>query len=451
MLDHVIGNGVNLLENDKEGSTLLHGAKEYEGQEYYKNNIYVSNSFARSIEKTNLLEGKIELLAIHHLNNQVMINKKKDGSGNEYTTKYVCLTAKEIQELIGRKHGNTYDEIRTAAISMKSKILIMEDSERKCFIMCSMYGNVAYRNGKLLIEFNPDMEEMFLGLSKNFTKLSLPLMFSFKKNGGFQLYKMLKSYAFPKNLPDIDLNILQEELPTFAVTYSLPRLRMMLGYVDLSERELQKEGSKNYPNFEKMLNLEKNPKYKRWSDFYSHVIKAGQAEINEISDIYICEIKKERRGIGGKIVDITFVIQWNKKYFLNGQNKQPAADEKINEQETEILTLGVLDDFVDELRILLAEYNFKTKELRQVATESGCDIEKVKKAKKVLENSTSDIRNALMYLLCAIRNNYEPPVNKKAKTVRCVKQNFQERQYSADEMLAIEKTLLEKSKKMKLK
>lgn len=445
MFDDVVEDYVKDAEDMEENGSSFE-IKEYDNSNVYKNNVYISNSFARSMEKTNLLEGKIELLAIHHLNNQVMINKKRDSNGNEYTTKYVCLTAKEIQELIGRDHGNTYSEIHNAALSMKNKLLIVEDKERECFVMRSMYGDIAYKNGKLLIEFNPDMEEMFLGLSKNFTKLSLPLMFSFKKNGGFQLYKMLKSYAFPKNLPDIDLTVSQEELPTFAVTYSLSQLRMMLGYVDLSERDLQKEGSKDHPNFEKMSDLEKNPKYKRWSDFYFRVIKPGQIEINEISDIYIQEVKKERRGKGGKITDITFVIQWNREYFLNRHNKKkkkPAAEQK-KEEDVEELTLGMLDDFVDELRPVFAEYSFKTKELRQIATESGCNMEKVKKAKKVIENASSDIRDVLMYLLKAIRENYEPPVKKKAENYRKVKQNFEEREYSADDMVAIEKALLKK-------
>ena len=71
-------------------------------------------------------------------------------------------------------------------------------------------------------------------------------------------------------------------------------------------------------------------------------------------------------------------------------------------------------------------------------------MEKVKKAKKVIENASSDIRDVLMYLLKAIRENYEPPVRKKAGNYRKVKQNFEEREYSADDMAAIEKALLKK-------
>ena len=72
------------------------------------------------------------------------------------------------------------------------------------------------------------MKKYFLGLKQNFSKLKLPILFSFKRNGGFQLYKLLKSYAYPPHLPEIDMSLSQEELPSFAIYYNLTDLRMQM-------------------------------------------------------------------------------------------------------------------------------------------------------------------------------------------------------------------------------
>lgn len=136
-----------------------------------------------------------------------------------------------------------------------------------------MYEDVSYENGILCIEFNPDMEEYYTNLKENYTKLSLPIFFSFHKNGGLQLYKLLKSFAY--NLPEIDISITQEDLPRYAIYFDLTELKMILGYIDISQEKLRKEGNKIKPDFEKMAREEINPQYRRWSDFSTRVITPG--------------------------------------------------------------------------------------------------------------------------------------------------------------------------------
>lgn len=282
-------------------------------QEYMNQYVSLSNALIRAKERTSVLESKIEVLAICHMDKNVKIREKKDKYGNSYFINYVQLSAAEIRNLMGNYNGKIYNDIYMAAMALKEKLYIYEDREAKSFIMKSMYENVAYDKGIMTIEFNPEMEDYYLNLKENYRKLSLPIFFSFHKNGGLQLYKLLKSYAY--NLQNIDLSMNQDELPFYSVYFNLTELRMILGYVDLNQDKLKKEGSKKKPNFEKMAEDEINPQYKRWSDFNIRVIVPGVKEVNDISDIYIMDVQKKAVGRGGKIEGLTFYIQYNKKYF----------------------------------------------------------------------------------------------------------------------------------------
>ena len=270
----------------------------------YKNQyITISNDMIRSREKTTLLESKIEALAMFYMSKDLKRKDKLDPEGNTYKVEYVEVPVKEVSALMPRKFdkyvdGRTYEEIKAAAISMKQKIFIIENPEEKKFYLKSLYGDVMYDSGRLFIEFDPTMKKYFLNLTRDFSKLKLPILFSFKKNGGFQLYKLLKSYAFAPNLPEIDMSLSQEELPTYSVSFSLTDLRMKMGYVDLNQPLVNKEGAKDHPDWKKMENLEQGTHlYRRWSDLYKRVLVPGAEKINELSDIYLVDIQKILKGL----------------------------------------------------------------------------------------------------------------------------------------------------------
>ena len=406
----------------------------------YKNQfITVSNAMIRAKENTTLLESKIEALAMNRLSTDMRQTFKKDSRGEDYAVNYVILPANEIAELMMRKYGKndkvngcTYKDIREASISMEQKFFIIEDRETKRFVMDHMYGRIAYDKGKLYIEFNPSMEKYFLGLKQNFSKLKLPILFSFKHNGGFQLYKLLKSYAYPPNLSDIDMSLSQEELPTFSVSWNLTELKMEMGYIDISEPLLKKEGSKKNPDWEKMekdwekLQTKRDDKkkavYKRWSDYYTRVILPGVQEINDLSDIYIKDIKKQLSGRGGRVTGLTFVIQHNKAYY---EKQSPNREQDIIDitSKTIELTNEQKEDFYDEMSEFIEE-KLKIKDLRLIAEEAGYDMDRIKRAYRLAER-TDNIKNIVGWLITAIRNDYDEPVKKNSSK----KHGFTERTY----------------------
>lgn len=388
-------------------------ASDREIDEVYGNKqVALANALIQAREKTSLLESKIELLAIYKVGNEKNSRIKKDISGKEYSVHYVEIPSREIRLLMGAKKnsGSLYGHIEAAAMELKKKLYIYRDKGSEQFTMKSLYGDVTYDKGRLTIDFNPETEYLFLDLKDNYSRVMMDIAFKFQTNGGFQLYKLLKSFVY--NLPDPDVSLDQKDFPCLKKEYTLSELRLQLGYVDLNQPEIQKESSKLYPDADRLSSLEKKPKYRRWNDFYNRVIEPGIREINRISDIYIDSIEKERSA-HGKVDGAVIRVQHNRNYYLNhgkhtgksGNNPETAAG--LSEEQ--------VDEFIDEMRILIKE-PLKTKDLKSIANVSGYDINKIRAAYSLSEDA-GNIDNIVGWLISAIKNGYSSstPVRKSGK------------------------------------
>lgn len=310
--------------------------KDFRLQDYEEKHVSISNMLIRAKERTSILESKIEILAMYRMDNDLRIREKKDGNGNVYEIKYVVLSVKDLRNLTGRDGGEFYNDILRIAFYLKEKMYMIKDSDKKSFLIKYLYLDVGYDDGKLTIEFNPDLEKYYINLKEDYTKMSLSMLFSFHKNGGLQLYKLLKSYAF--NLPKIDLSLSQEEFPEHVVSFNLSELKMTLGYVDISQEKLREEGRKKNPDFEKMILDEKKPQYKEWKNFSSRVIAPGIEEINNISDIRIKKMEKILSGRGGKVTGLTFHIQHNRAFYESSVSGQEKDGKRAGKKDSQTWT-----------------------------------------------------------------------------------------------------------------
>lgn len=377
---------------------------------YANKHVALANALIQAREKTSLFESKIELLGIYKIGYEMNVHTKTDANGGSYNVHYVEITSKEISRLLGDKanKGSMYSYIEAAAIGLKKKLFIYRDRGSEQFVMSSLYGDVAYKNGRMTLEFNPDTEHLFLNLKDNYSKLRLDIAFKFQTNGGFQLYKLLISMVY--NLPDIDTSLNQEEMPVFTKEFSLGELRLQLGYVDLNQPDIQKESKKAYPDADKLSDLEKKPKYKRWNDFYKRVLEPGIAEINEISDIYIKSIEKECSS-HGRVDGAVIRVQRNRKYYLeHGKKANKINDSDMNRAERSI-SEDCLDELIDEIRHIIKE-DLSTKDIKAIAKAADYNMDKVKNAYEMAEKS-GNIDNLVGWMISAINRGFSNPVTKK--------------------------------------
>ena len=391
--------------------------------ELYKDKqVALSNALIQAKKKTSLLESKIELLAIYKLKDESKIIEKKDIEGKKYSVHMVELYPSEIRRLTEKKGGSIYSQMATAAVELKRKVFIYADPANDEFKMDTLYGEVIYRDGTMRVEFNPQTEFLFSDLTDNFTKLDLGICFNFRTSAGFMLYKLLRTYMY--TLPEIDLELMQEEQQSIVKKFSLAELRLHLGFVDIDQPEIKKEGMKAHPSAEKMVELQdyrpSRNSYRRWSDLYNRCIKPGIDEINGMpSDIFISKIDTVK-GAHGKIEEVIFYFQKNKNFY--GPRKPKKAKEKFTPEQ--------IDDFVDELRPILKDVEFKTKDLKLIAQAAEYDYDKIVSAYKIMMKS-KNVENAVGFMLSAIRDGYKEPV-----TVKSSKgfNDFEQREYDYAEL-----------------
>lgn len=283
-------------------------------------NVLMDNFLLRAKRQTNLLESKIEVLAIKKMQTDPVTVTEPDANGKEYELDGVLLTSAELKILADRDSGSLFDQIHVAADRMMQRYIVIEEPKTGQFAYRHYYHEVRFADGKLKITFETGMRPYLRNLSANYTKLSMPILWSFETNGAFQLYVHLRSYVY-KITEDPQKQVEQEKAETLVKEYNLAELRAELGYVDLdadSNERIRREAAKAHPDWDKIGHLEKTPKYRRWSDFSNRVLKPGIKEINEKSDIYISKMEAVRTGRGGKITSVRFYIQYNKNFFLKG-------------------------------------------------------------------------------------------------------------------------------------
>ena len=408
-------------------------AEKYQGQY-----IELSNQIIQAKEKTSLLESKIEVLAVRQMAQNLKSRDKVDADGNPYTVDYVELRATEIRALTDRSGGSLYDDIFSASISLKNKFHIILDKASHKYIIRSLYGDIGYENGIMTIEYNPETEYLFKDLKANYTKLSLPILFSFKTNGGFQLYKLLKSFAF--NLPSVDKSLSQEELPRYRISYPLSELRMTMGFVDLNQKDIKREAERRHPDFDRMADMELHPKYKRWSDLNSRVIRPGVEEINAISDIYISEVETDSAGKGSKVTEVSFYIQHNLEFYRKNEadSSNAHASLTVSEDGTEILTPEKEYSFEDVSRVMDAidAVSLSTRDAQILLQEAKGDLALIKKA-YTLSCRQEHITNFMGWMRAAIRDQYveSRPVARGSEKLAAAQKELQEEshQYATQE------------------
>ncbi len=397
-------------------------------EETYSNkSIALSNALAQAKEKTSLLESKIEFLAIYKMEGEKFIVDKVDSKGKPYQVNAVSMSTREIRDLMNRKGGSIYEELERAAIELKQKLYIYRDPGHSQFTMKNLYGDVEYKDGRFTVEFNPDTEYLFSELKSNFVKMKLEICFKFKTNGGFQLYKILKSKIY--DLPDVDPELPQEEQKVKVITTSLSELRLQLGYVDLNLPEIRKEGAKKNPDVEKMNNMEKKPKYRRWTDFYKRVIEPGVKEINKISDIHIASVEKAC-GAHGKVEDIVIKVQKNVSY-VDGKTEPVQKAPKVEP----VITDDEIMDILVDIRVLMG---IPTAEAKTIAEKAGYDLGLIKEKWDLRPAKFS--KGATAWMIDAIDKDYKKGTTDSKKPEKKSKfHNFKEREYDYDEL---EKTVI---------
>ena len=91
--------------------------------------VNMSNYLIRAKKQSNLLESKIEVMAIKKLETDLISVPDRDPNGVEYTYDAVEFKSDELKALMGRKGGSFYSNLRDAASRMMQRYIAIEEPE----------------------------------------------------------------------------------------------------------------------------------------------------------------------------------------------------------------------------------------------------------------------------------------------------------------------------------
>ena len=363
-----------------------------------------NNSLISSKSKMTLLGRKVFDVAIMHV---------EEGVGeNGMPEVHAIINGQELKEFMQRKSNSLYEQVKdliddkpsTGEKSMKPSLLdwriIIKDDEKQEIDAKNVITGANFKNGTLKIVFNNALKDNLIGYKKNYTLLDKEIISKFHSNYSYQLYQIFK-----KTL-DWQRAITKKD-GLFEMEIDLADLKVQLGIVEASEDDIlykavTNESVKTYDELSKIKDKKLVKKLKEYGNFRIYGLEPAKKEINELSDLDI-DFTPVTRGIGGDTVAVKFYIKY--KDVVSKSALTPVTE------EVDIF------DFMDEIRDMMSDVKFSSKDLKAIAEAAGCDRAKVEKAYKVMMSVEGDVPKPTGFMIQAIKENYETSTAKRNKKV----------------------------------
>ncbi len=354
-----------------------------QGMVYQKSNIIIGAKY-----KSTIYENKLFAAALYKLQNTVLDDKNDDIT--------VSMAGAELKKIFN-KGNSIYSHLRPTAKALVGRSIGIEDDEKKEFHYMSIVTDADYVKGVFTITFNKKVKSKVYQLQNKFTLLSLPVMMDFKSVYSFRLYELLESETFIGNR-----NCQQTMDGGFEFVIGLSELKLELGVIDASEKKIRAIlDGKEKPDYDKAVEIASEKRYDDWRDLKKYVLEVATKEITEKTEMNL-NYKPNRAGKGGKIVAITFTIHYKdvEKKITNNED----VEKKITDDEKM--------ESIFSIKMLLGS-EFSIADARVLAEKANYDVKKVTDAIDLMNDSESEIKNVVAWLLKAIENNYQPPKSKK--------------------------------------
>ena len=345
----------------------------FEEVEYKKSNFLIGAKY-----KSSLLENKILAVSLTKV--------RKDENGQLIST----VTASELKKYMKKTNGSFYDQLYCCADNLANRQIVMEDRENNKFMILNILQTALYDNGKFTVKYNADLEKYLYGLQQNFTKLSLPVMMSFKSVYSFRLYELLKSKAYyPRDKKKAE-NL-------FRITFSLSELKLDLGAVNSSYDRVQRVLKGSSPDYDKAVEAAKEKTFARWGDFKDRVIDVAVNEINSMPEACMnVSYELGKAGRGGKVYEVSFIV------------KLTSAMAGLMEPEVVAVPVITADiGVVEQIDSLLEKEDMRVRDIKAIAVAAENDFVRVKNAYDIYRKQKVKAANFTGWMIAAIKDGYQ--------------------------------------------
>ena len=344
------------------------GKKTKDKQLMERDMVSRSNVLIESKSSTSLFERKLLNIAI----------SKAYIEDGELIAK---VSTKEIKNYLHISGNSIYSRLKEVSKETLGHVVSIEDDEKENFIMFNVVNKCEYQDGVFTTRFTKEMKPHIYNLKKDYTRMSLDVLCSFKSLFTTRIYEILRTqyYRFEREPGDVLVVPRPPKKP-----YSVAELKFTLNVVDANAskavKRLVEQG-----RFEEALGEIKDAPFDDWRNFRRKVLEVAKKELEESEYSEICfDYEPVKSGKGGKVTGIRFLVKKNPNCTHHSDLKRMQAVEAEMEE--------IAPDVLAPKKVVVNESMIL--EVAEIFGEEPVTIQEIRMLLQVSENRPDVIKKA---------------------------------------------------------
>lgn len=218
------------------------------------------------------------------------------------------VSTKDVKNYLHISGNSIYTRLKEVSKETLGHVVSIEDDEKENFIMFNVVNKCEYRDGIFTTRFTKEMKPHIYNLKKDYTRMSLDVLCSFRSLFTTRIYEILRTqyYRFERENTEELIVPRPPKKP-----YSIAELKFTLNVVDVNSsktvKRLVEQG-----RFEEALAEIKDAPFDDWRNFRRKVLEVARKEMEESEYSEICfSYEPIKSGKGGKVTGLRFKVRKN--------------------------------------------------------------------------------------------------------------------------------------------
>lgn len=297
------------------------------------------------------------------------------------------VTTKDVKNYLHISGNSIYTRLRDASKETLGHVVSIEDEGKENFIMFNVVNKCEYRDGVFTTRFTKEMKPHIYNLKKDYTRMSLDVLCSFKSLFTTRIYEILRTqyYRFEKEASD---EIIVPRPPK--APYSLSELKFTLNVVDANAsktvKRLVEQG-----RFDEAIEEIKDASFEDWRNFRRKVLEVAKKELEESNYSEICfDYEPVKSGKGGKVTGIRFKVRKNLNCTHHSDLWRIRGDEmlEIIPDVLEAKQPGIQEGLILEVADIFGNEPITIQDIKTLILAADQDVESIKKAFAMAKQQT---------------------------------------------------------------
>ena len=245
------------------------------------------------------------------------------------------VSTKDVKNYLHITGNSIYSRLKEVSKETLGHVVSIEDDEKENFIMFNVVNKCEYRDGVFTTRFTKEMKPHIYNLKKDYTRMSLDVLCSFKSLFTTRVYEILRTQYYRFDREQCDQLIVPRPPKN---PYTIAELKFTLNVVDANAskavKRLVEQG-----RFEEALAEIKDAPFEDWRNFRRKVLEVAKKELEESEYSEICfDYEPVKSGKGGKVTGIRFFVKKNPKCIHHSDlQRMPSGEEEGEEIAPNVL------------------------------------------------------------------------------------------------------------------